>query len=131
MRMTAFIAFALSAGLVCSSAEAMPALQPPALQSPALQPPALQSPALQSPALQSKVLNPLIQPVDYTCGDGQHFTNQGCVADAKPAVAAKEKAKSKARPHAQRKAKPKPHAQRKARPKPHSKHVKLLHHTHR
>jgi hypothetical protein len=26
---------------------------------------------------------PFVQ-VDYTCGEGRHFTNQGCVADRKP-----------------------------------------------
>jgi hypothetical protein len=90
---TIMLALALSTGLVCSSAEAMPVLS-------------------------LKVANPLLQSVDYTCGDGMHFTNQGCVADEKPAPAAvKEKPKVKSKPKA------KAHVNN-AKPKPRSKHVR-------
>ncbi|TCR92661.1 hypothetical protein EV561_10195 [Rhizobium sp. BK376] len=82
--MSAVLALTLSGSVGFSAAEAMPL------------------PGVEMPR------SPLLHSVDYTCGDGMHFTNQGCVVDEKPAA-----------PVA--KAKPKPHVQKK-KPHPHHKH---------
>jgi hypothetical protein len=46
-----------------------------------------------------------ILPIDYTCGDGKHFTNQGCVSDQKPPQASVQK-----KPLRQARKKPKRHS---------------------
>jgi hypothetical protein len=46
-----------------------------------------------------------ILPIDYTCGDGKHFTNQGCVVDQKPPQASAQK-----KPPRQVRKKPKRHS---------------------